>query len=92
MPLNPRSEPPGRGEPDDYARDHPEEDARQWGWHAEWGAGARVAGWIVAAILLLLATSTNYQFEYHLILYLLAGFAVLVLLRDRARRNHDWRR
>jgi hypothetical protein len=35
------------------------------GWHAEWDRGARIAGWVVTAIVALLTTATNYQFEYH---------------------------
>jgi hypothetical protein len=63
MVLHPEGEPRDASEPDDYEHDHPAEDPRQWGWHGEWGAGARLGGLVVAAILLLMLTATNYQFE-----------------------------
>jgi hypothetical protein len=92
MALRPGSEPRESGEPPDYQLDHPDEDPRQWGWHAEWGHGARIAGLVVTAILLLMLTATNYQFEYHLTLILLAVGFLTVLLLDRARRRNRWRR
>ena len=92
MPLSPGSEPTGTGEPPDYARHHRDEDPKQWGWHGEWGGTARVGGWIVAVILVLMTTATNYQFEYHLMLWILAAALVSVLLRDRSRRRRQWRR
>lgn len=92
MALAPDSEPTGTGEPADYARGHPAEDPKQWGWHGEWGRGARIGGWVVAAILLLMTTATNYQFEYHLTLRLLAAGLIAVLVRDRIRRRNQWRR
>jgi hypothetical protein len=92
MALRPGSEAPGTGEPEDYAREHPDESPSQWGWHGEWGRAARVAGWVVAAILLLMTTSTNYQLEYHLTLWILAAMLVSTLLLDRHRRRHSWRK
>jgi hypothetical protein len=80
------------GAPEDYARHHPDEDPREWGWHASWGRGARVGGWVVVAILLLMTTATNYQFEYHLGLWLLAGAIAVVLFLDALRRRNQWRR
>jgi hypothetical protein len=92
MVLRPGSEPRDAGEPPDYRHDHLIEDPRQWGWHGEWGNGARLAGMIVAVILLLMLTATNYQFEYHLTLILLAAAVITVLLIDRGRRRHRWPR
>jgi hypothetical protein len=91
MPLTPGSEPTGTGEPPDYARDHPDEDPEQWGWHGEWGRAARAGGWIVAAIVVVMTTATNYQLEYHVALWILAAAIVTVLVRDRNRRR-NWRR
>ncbi|MEO9140424.1 MAG: DUF2631 domain-containing protein [Jatrophihabitans sp.] len=91
MALAPNSEPTGTGEPPDYAHDHPAENSKQWGWHGEWGGGARGGGWVVAAILLLMTTATNYQFEYHFVLWLFAAGLVAVLTRDRRRRHNQWR-
>ena len=92
MALTPDSEPDGTGQPRDYARDHPADDPKQWGWHGEWGGGSRLGGWVVVAILLLMTGATNYQFEYHLVLWLAAGGLATILLLDRRRRRHEWRR
>lgn len=90
MALKPGSEAPDTGEPEEYARDHPDESPAQWGWHAEWGRGARIAGWVVAAVLLLMTTATHYQFEYHLTLWIVAALMVSMLLVDRDRRRNRW--
>ena len=92
MVLRPGSEAPGAGEPEDYARDHRADSPELWGWHAEWGRGARIAGCFVIAILLLLTTATNYQFEYRITLWVLAALLVLALLVDRHRRRTSWRK
>lgn len=92
MALSPDSEDPGAGEPPGYRADHPDESPAQWGWHGQWGRGARIAGWVVAAILLLMSTATNYQFEYHLTLWTLAAGFFAVLLMDRRRRRNSWRK
>jgi hypothetical protein len=90
--LSPDSERREAGTPEDYAEHHPDEDARQWGWHGEWGGGARVAGWVIAAIVLLMATATNYQLEYHIALYLVAAIIVAIQILDRVRRRNSWRK
>lgn len=92
MVLAPDSEPRSSSEPDDYRFDHPEEDPRQWGWHGRWGRGSRAGGFVVAAILALMATSTNYQWEYLITLWLLAAGIVVILVIDRHRRKYHWRR
>lgn len=89
--LKPGTEAPFVGEPEGYQCQHPDESPHQWGWHGQWGRAARIAGWAVAAILLLLSTSTNYQFEYHLTLWILAALLVATLLFDRRRRRTSWR-
>lgn len=38
-----------------------------------------------------MTTATNYQFEYHLVLWLLAAGLVAGLLRDHRRRRNQWR-
>lgn len=92
MTLSPESEAPDAGQPAGYRNNHPDESPGQWGWHGKWGGGARIAGADVAVILLLMTTTTNYQFEYHLVLWLSAAGLVGVLLIDRHRRRNRWRR
>lgn len=91
MALRPGSDPRESSEPPDYQEDHPEEDPRQWGWHGQWGRGSRIGGWVVAALLVLLLTATNYQWEYRITLLVLALLLVLTLLVDRRRRDQSWR-
>lgn len=91
MALRPDSDPARNSAPEDYLSDHPEDDPRQWGWHGQWGRGARGGGWVVIAVLLLMTTATNYQFEYHLTLWLMAAALAVVLLLDRSRRKNRWR-
>jgi hypothetical protein len=90
--LNPHSEPPDLSLPDDYKRDHPDEHPSDWGWHGEWGRAARISGWVVAIILLLMITATHYNEQGTLFLSLTAGAIVLALLWDRHQRKNSWRR
>jgi Protein of unknown function (DUF2631) len=89
--LKPGSEPPDTGEPEDYAAHHPAEHPRQWGWHGEWGRTARVTGWIIVAILLVMITATHYNGTGTLSLIIFAAGLVLVLLWDIQRRRTSWR-
>ena len=91
MALNPHSEKPDLALPEDYQHDHPDEHPSDWGWHGEWGRAARVGGWIVAIILLLMMTATHYNLMGHLFLGISAALIVVVLLWDRQRRRTSWR-
>jgi len=89
--LNPHSEKPDLTLPDDYQHDHPDEHPTDWGWHGEWGRAARVGGWVVAIILLLMMTATHYNLEGALFLGISAALLVAILLWDRQRRRNSWR-
>jgi hypothetical protein len=89
--LNAHSEEPDLSLPDDYKHDHPTEHPTDWGWHGEWGRAARVAGWVVAIILLLLMTATHYNLQGALFLGLGALAIVIALIWDRQRRRNSWR-
>lgn len=91
MALKPRSEKPGAGAPPGYLQRHAER-PEHWGWHGRWGRGARIAGWIVAAILALMTTTTNYQSEYVITLLVLAGLMVAGMVGYRLARRNRWRR
>ena len=91
MALNPHSETPEKGAPEDYAQHHPEEHPEDWGWHGAWGRTARVAGWIIAIILVIMITATHYN---HSGAAWLIGFAVgliAILIWDVLRRKNAWR-
>jgi hypothetical protein len=90
--LKPDSEQPDLSLPEDYKVDHPHEHPAMWGWHGEWGRAGRLAGYVVGIVLLLMITSTQYNFSGAA---WLIGFAVLllvVLIWDIQRRRHSWRK
>jgi Protein of unknown function (DUF2631) len=89
--LNADSEPADLSLPDDYKHHHPDEHPTDWGWHGEWGRAARIAGWIVAIILLVMITTTHYNHQGTLFLSAFAGAIVVALIWDRQRRKNAWR-
>jgi hypothetical protein len=89
--LNAHSEQPDLSLPDDYKADHPNEHPTDWGWHGEWGRAARVGGWLVAIVLVLMTTATHYNGMGTLWLLLSAGGIVLMLIWDIQRRRNAWR-
>lgn len=91
MALQPGSERPNTGAPEDYAEDHPTEHPSDWGWHGEWGRTARVTGWLVVVILVVMITATHYNGTGTLSLIAVAALLVIALLWDIARRRTSWR-
>ena len=91
MALEPGSEQQDLSLPDDYRHDHPEEHPEMWGWHGEFGRWTRVAGWFVAIVLVLMATSTHYNEQGTLFLGLTAAGVLIGLLWDRQKRKNAWR-
>jgi Protein of unknown function (DUF2631) len=77
--------------PADYHADHPNEHPDDWGWHGEWGRAARVAGWVVAIILLVMITATHYNAAGTGTLIFFAALIVVLLIRDRQHRKNSWR-
>jgi hypothetical protein len=90
--LNAHSEQPDLSLPDDYKAHHPDEHPTDWGWHGEWGRAARVGGWVVAIILLLMMTATHYNLMGQLFLGLGAALIVVMQLWDRHVRKNAWRK
>jgi uncharacterized protein DUF2631 len=90
--LNPHSEQPDTGAPPEYAAHHPEEHPEQWGWHGEWGRAARIAGWVVAILLLLMLTATHYNMAGGAWLIGIAIGMAVVLIWDMQRRKKVWRK
>jgi hypothetical protein len=90
--LQPGSEEPNAGAPEDYAEHHPTEHPSDWGWHGEWGRAARIAGWVVVAILLVMIGATHYNGTGSLALIVTAAALVIALLWDVNRRRTSWRR
>jgi hypothetical protein len=76
-------------EQDQSGRRH--EQPADWGWHGEWGRAARVGGWIVVVILLVMITATHYNATGTLSLIAVAGLLVIALLWDINRRRTSWR-
>ncbi len=92
MALNPHSEKPDTGAPEDYTAHHPEEHPSDWGWHGEWGHAARIAGWVVFALMLILLTATHYNHAGATWLVLIAAALLVVQLWDIQRRKNAWRK
>lgn len=63
-----------------------------WGWHADFGKAARIAGWISVLIVLSQVTATHYNNAGTAALLLTAGLMVLGLLWDARKRRRSWRR
>lgn len=91
MALKPGSEQPELGAPEDYVEDHPAEHPSDWGWHGEWGRAARVGGWVVVLILLVMITATHYNGTGTVALSITAGLLVIALVWDIHRRRTSWR-
>jgi hypothetical protein len=89
--LEPGSEAPNTGSPEDYAADHPQEHPEDWGWHGEFGRTSRVAGWISVAILLVMTTTTHYNGAGTVALVATAAALVVALIWDIQRRKTSWR-
>jgi hypothetical protein len=90
--LRPNSEEPDLGAPEDYSAHHPNEHPEDWGWHGEWGRAGRIAGYVVAIILVIMLTATHYN-QSGTGWLLLFAFAILVILGwDIHRRRNAWRK
>ena len=92
MALDAHSEEPDLSLPDDYKAHHPDEHPTDWGWHGEWGRAARVSGWVVAIILLLMLTATHYNFAGSIWLIAFAVGLIATLIWDGQRRRNAWRK
>ncbi len=92
MALNPKSEPPDLGAPPDYAADHPDEHPEDWGWHGEWGRAARIAGYVVAIIMLRDDHRDALQQVGCRLARLFTVGLIVVLIWDFQRRKNAWRK
>ncbi len=77
----------GAPEPHEAPHEKPED----WGWHAEMGIVARGAGWLTAALLLVMLIGNQEGHIAQIWLIALAVLLVLMLLRDRHNRKNSWR-
>lgn len=91
MALRPGSEQPDVGAPEDYSEQHPADHPSDWGWHGEWGRWARIGGWSVVVILILMITTTHYNGQGTLWLILFAAGIIGSLIWDINRRRTSWR-
>ena len=63
-----------------------------WGWHAQWGRAARIAGIVVCIVLLLMITTTHYNNQGTMWLSLITFLLLISLFWDRQRRRFSWRK
>ncbi len=89
--MNPHSE-NAHGVPEAPPGEHPHDDPQDWGWHAEFGRSARVAGWVVAIILVVMITATHYNQSGSLWLIIFAVGLIAILIWDVQRRKSAWRK
>jgi hypothetical protein len=75
-----------------HVTDPTAEPSVEWGWHGEMPRASRIAGWVVAAILLLMLIGNQIGHVEDIWLILGAAILVLVLIRDQLRRRTPWRR
>jgi hypothetical protein len=71
--------------------EHPHEQPSDWGWHADFGRPARIAGWLTVIGLVLMTTSTHYNGAGAVWLLLTAALLVVGLAWDIRRRRTAWR-
>jgi hypothetical protein len=90
--IKPEHAAPNEGAPEDYSADHPREHPSDWGWHADFGGPARIAGWITVIILLVMLTATHYNDAGSVALIATAALLVVGLLWDRQHRKTSWRK
>jgi hypothetical protein len=63
-----------------------------WGWHADFGKPARIAGWISVLILVVMTTATHYNKAGMAALLFFAALIVVGLLWDINARKNAWRK
>ena len=74
------------------AVDPHDEPSAEWGWHGTFPRAARIGGWALAAIFVLMLIGNHQGRIENLWLIGFALITVIVLVRDQARRRTSWRR
>lgn len=92
MALNAHSEQPDLSLPEDYKQHHPDEHPTDWGWHGEWGRAARISGWVIAILMLVMITTTHYNHSGSGWLIGSTAGLIAILIWDVQRRKHSWRK
>jgi Protein of unknown function (DUF2631) len=64
----------------------------QWGWHADLGKPAQIAGWITVIVLVLGTTATHYNGTGDVALLVTAGILVIGLIWSARAKRTAWRR
>ena len=75
-----------------HHRDPYAEPSADWGWHGTFPKTARIGGWVIAVILLLMLIGNHTGRVEDLWLIGTALFVIIVLLWDQAKRRTSWRR
>ncbi len=67
------------------------DDPALWGWHHTFAKGARIGGWIVAIVLLVMCIGNHEGHVEDLWLAVIALILVTILIHDMVRRRKAWR-
>jgi hypothetical protein len=69
-----------------------DEPSAAWGWHGSFPKGTRIAGWVSAAILLVMIKGNHENNTENVWLVGLAALLVLLLVLDIRKRRTAWRK
>jgi hypothetical protein len=73
-------------------RDPHAEPSAEWGWHGTFPRTARIGGWFIAAVLLLMLIGNHSGRVEDLWLVALAAVVIGMLVSDQMKRRTAWRR
>jgi hypothetical protein len=69
-----------------------DEPSAKWGWHGTFPKAARVGGWVIAVVLLLMLKGNHENNTENVWLVGLAALVVLLLVLDLRKRRTAWRK
>ncbi|WP_073486134.1 DUF2631 domain-containing protein [Streptoalloteichus hindustanus] len=74
------------------ALDLEQEPSAEWGWHGTFPRATQIAGWLTAAVMLLMLIGNHRGHVEDIFLVLIAVTMAFMLVRDIIKRRTHWRR